>query len=53
MVERLTMKLAWMLPRSLVMWCAYRVMAHASTGPWGNECPDDTDMMTMIGRWRA
>lgn len=51
-MEKITMKLAWALPRYLVMWCAYRVMAHASQGKWGNECPDQIDMMTMIGRWR-
>lgn len=49
--ERMTMRLAWMLPRYLVMWCAYRVMAHASQGQWGNETPDSIDMMTMIDRW--
>jgi len=43
--------LVWLLPRKLVMWCAVRVMAHASTGPWGNEHPDSISMMTMLQRW--
>ncbi len=34
--EKVTMWVAWHLPRSLVMWCYYRVAAHATTGQYGD-----------------
>jgi len=49
--EWLAIKIAWAMPRYVVMWCAVRLMAHATTGKWGNECPDHVDIMTALGRW--
>jgi hypothetical protein len=52
MKEWLAIKVAWMLPRRLVMWCYFRVAAHATQGQWGHECPDQVDIMTAVGRWK-
>jgi hypothetical protein len=43
--------LAWKLPKDLVMWCWYRVAAHATQGRWSSECPGDVKMMDAIDRW--
>ena len=39
--EKICIKLAWMLPRRLVMWCAARVGAHATTGQYGTTVVPD------------
>jgi hypothetical protein len=49
--ERLAIKLAWLLPERLVMWCAYRVAAHATQGEWSNENACEVGMMDALGRW--
>lgn len=49
--EWLAIKIAWMLPRRIAMWAYYRVAAHATQGKWSDECPNDVDIMTAIGRW--
>lgn len=49
--ERIAVRIAWALPRRLVMWCYIRVGAHATTGQWGHESPCDTKMMDALQRW--
>jgi len=51
LVQRATIWIAWHLPKSLVMWCWYRVAAHATQGQWGHESPCDVKMMDAIQRW--
>lgn len=51
MKEQFWMKIAWLLPRPLVMWCAVRLMAHATQGQWGNESPSSLLAMTALQRW--
>ena len=51
--ERFAVWLAWKLPHVLVRWCYYRVIAHATSGQWGNECPDDVSVMDAAGRWEV
>lgn len=53
MKDRFYKWLAWKLPRGLVMWCWYRVAAHATQGPWGSENPCDVKMMDAIARWEV
>jgi hypothetical protein len=43
--------LAWHLPRRLVMWCAYRVAANATTGQYSNTIVAELSMMEMFKRW--
>lgn len=49
--EAAVMWVAWHLPRRLVMWCWYRVGAHATTGEYGNTNPSELLMMDAIKRW--
>jgi len=51
MKEKITIWLVWCLPKYLVMWCYYRVAAHASSGKWGNDGVPDITMMDAIERW--
>jgi hypothetical protein len=49
--ERLLIKLAWMIPRQLCMWCAIRVMAHATQGKYENQIVPDLLAMDALKRW--
>jgi len=50
-LEKLTIAIAWALPRSLVKWCAVRVMAHATTGKWGHEPTPALLATDALKRW--
>jgi hypothetical protein len=41
----------WKLPRKVVMWSAYRVGAHATTGRWGSEETPALLFMDAMQRW--
>ena len=43
--------IAWHLPRELVMWCYFRVAAHATTGRYANTNVCELSMMDAIKRW--
>ena len=43
--------IAWHLPRTLVMWCAVRVGAHASTGKYSSQVVPDLSFMDALQRW--
>lgn len=45
------MQIAWALPRRLVLWCAVRVAAHATTGQFGTTDPNTLSAMDMLARW--
>ncbi|GLV28181.1 hypothetical protein TomTYG75_07050 [Sphingobium sp. TomTYG75] len=49
--ERLAIRIAWLMPRWLVMWCAIRVGAHATTGQWGSQVVPDLKFMDALQRW--
>lgn len=49
--EWLAIKIAWALPREVAKWAMIRVVAHATTGPWGNESPDSVGYKEMHDRW--
>lgn len=49
--EKVWMKIAWLLPRDLVMWCAIRVVANATTGEYSNQIVPDLTAMDAIKRW--
>jgi hypothetical protein len=51
--ERAAMKLAWLMPRRLVMWCAVRVGAHATTGQYGNQVVPKLAFMDALKRWEV
>lgn len=49
--EKFIMWIAWHLPHELVMWCFYRVAAHATQGKWGNTSASELLMMDAAKRW--
>ena len=51
MKDRISMKLAWMLPKRLVYWCAMRMIAHATSGEYSNQEVPGLTAMTAIERW--
>jgi hypothetical protein len=51
--DRLLMKIAWTLPRRLVMWCYVRVGAHATTGEYSKTVVPELSMLDALGRWGA
>lgn len=51
--ERFWCWLAWLLPRDLVMWCAVRLMAHGTGGPYGNTDPSDLNVLEALKRWKV
>jgi hypothetical protein len=53
MVEKLTMKVAWLLPRRLVYWCAIRVGCHATQGAYSSQIVPDLLMMDALKRWET
>lgn len=51
--EKAIMAIAWMLPRTLVMWCAVRVLAHATTGEWSSQVVPELTAMDALERWET
>lgn len=50
-LEKVIIKIAWHLPRKLVMWCAIRVIAHATTGIYSNQVVPELSAMDALQRW--
>ena len=51
MRERIAIRLAWLLPKRLVYWCAIRVGAHATTGEHGSTVVPELTFMDALKRW--
>jgi hypothetical protein len=51
--NRIWMKIAWALPQRLVMWCAIRLMAHATQGEYGDQIVPDLTALDALKRWPA
>jgi hypothetical protein len=51
MIDKICMKLAWMLPRKLVYWCAIRLIAHATSEPYGSTIVPKLTAMDALDRW--
>lgn len=49
--ERFWMKLAWILPRSLVYFASIRLVAFATMGRYGNTVVPELTAMDAIQRW--
>lgn len=52
-IEKLWMAIAWRLPKTLVMWCTVRLLAHATTGEYGATNPGELGAMEALSRWPA
>lgn len=51
MKDKLCMKVAWLLPRRLVMWAAIRLIAHATTGQYETTEVPSLSAMDALQRW--
>ena len=49
--EKLQRRIAWMLPRSIIMWAYIRVVAHATTGKWSSQVVPELSAMDALERW--
>jgi hypothetical protein len=49
--ERLLMSFVYRLPRQLVYRAAIRVIAHATTGQWGQQIVPELTAMEALERW--
>jgi len=51
-MERLLIKIAWLLPKKLVMWCGYRIGAFATTGKYEETIVPELTFMDAMERWK-
>jgi hypothetical protein len=51
MKESIWQKIAHMLPRKLVYFCAIRLMAHATQGKWSSQNVPELTAMDALERW--
>lgn len=49
--DQLLLGIAWRLPKELVTWCFVRVVAHATTGPYGDTLVPHLTAMDALKRW--
>jgi len=49
--EKWMLWVVWRLPKRLVMWCAIRVMANATTGQYSNQVVPELTAMDALTRW--
>ena len=52
-MDKLARWLAWKLPRPVVRWAFYRVLAHATSGFWSNEDAVALSWQDAADRWEA
>lgn len=51
--EKFTIWVAWHLPRSVVYWCAIRLMAAATVPPYGDQIVPELMAFDALKRWEA
>jgi hypothetical protein len=49
--EKLLMTIAWSMPKKLVMWCAVRLMAHATVGQYSKQIVPELTAIDALKRW--
>lgn len=50
-IERFWIWLSWMMPRTLVKWCAIRLMANATVGEYSDQVVPDLYALEALKRW--
>ncbi len=53
MKEKVLMWIVWRLPKKIVMWCAVRVGAHATTGKYERQIVPELNFMDALKRWET
>lgn len=51
MIDKICMKLAWLVPKHVAYWCAIRVGANATQGQYSNQVVPDLLFMDALKRW--
>lgn len=51
MMEKLWIKLAWLMPKKLVYWCAIRLGANATQNEYSNQVVPELKFMDALKRW--
>jgi hypothetical protein len=41
----------WLLPRRMIMWCAIRLIAYATSGKYGDTIVPELSAMDALKRW--
>jgi len=49
--EKLCFKIAWLVPKWLVYFCAIRIGAHATTGKYEKQIVPELTFMDALKRW--
>jgi len=52
-MERLAKWIAWKLPREVVKWAYYRVLANATQGKWANQEVPTLTWQDASDRWES
>jgi len=53
MMEKIWIFIAWNLPKKLIMWCAIRLMAHATQEKYGSTIVPELTAMDALKRWNT
>lgn len=53
MKEKILIQLAWLLPRSLVYWCAIRLMSNATMGAYSGQVVPELRALDALKRWNS
>lgn len=51
MKDKIAMKIAWLLPKSIVYWCAIRLGTNATQGEYSNQIVPDLNFIDALKRW--
>jgi len=51
LAEKIWITIAWAVPKRLAYWCAIRVGAHATQGPYSDQIVPDLKFMDALKRW--
>ena len=51
--DKILLKIARLMPKCIVKWCAVRLMAHATSGKYGNQDVTKLDIITALKRWET
>lgn len=49
----MTMKIVWLLPKTVVKWCAIRLMANATQGKYSNQVVPELTAIEALKRWES
>lgn len=51
LIEKITISIAWMMPKYLVYWCAVRLFSYATSGEYSDQVAPELLAMEALDRW--